>query len=182
MSLTRTAAALALATIVAAPLTAQDPTAPASDYRSETLQEINTRAERFLALAEAIPADKYTWRPAEGVRSVSEVLLHVATANYGLTGPYGAPPPEGIQLQALERSTTEKAAIIQQLRASFDHLRRAVENAPADAEATHRWFGGRMASNRAIGMSLAGHLGEHLGQLIAYARVNGVRPPWSGEG
>lgn len=113
---------------------------------------------------------------------MSEVLLHVATANYGLTRPFGAAPPAGVQLQTLERSTTDKAAIVQQLRASFDHLRQAVQNAPADAEATHTWFGGRNATNRAIGMSIAGHLGEHLGQLIAYARVNGVRPPWSGEG
>ncbi len=172
---------LALSASVAGAQTAA--TQAATDYRSETVAEIDARAQKYIALAEAIPADKYTWRPAEGVRSVSEVLMHMAGANYFLPArPYGAAIPEGLQLQGFETSTTDKEAVLKHLRESFTHLRNAVANAPADAEAKHQWFGGASLSNRAIGMSIAAHMGEHLGQLIAYARVNGVRPPWSGEG
>lgn len=158
------------------------PTQSAADYRSEALAEIDARAQKYIALAEAIPADKYTWRPAEGVRSVSEVLLHMAGANYFLPRVYGTAPPEGFRAQGFETSTTDKEEVLRHLRASFTHLHNTVANAPADAEATHPWFGGQSLSNRAIGMSIVAHMGEHLGQLIAYARMNGVRPPWSGEG
>ncbi len=157
------------------------PTESVTDYRSETVAEIDARAQKYISLAEAIPADKYTWRPAEGVRSVSEVLLHTAGANYFLPRVYGAALPEGFQGQGFETSTTDKEAVLRHLRASFTHLRDAVAGAPADAEAMQSWFG-QPRSNRAIGIALVGHLGEHLGQLIAYARMNGVRPPWSGEG
>lgn len=157
------------------------PTARVADYRSETVAEIDARAQKYIALAEAIPADKYSWRPAEGVRSVSEVLLHTAGANYFLPRVYGAEPPQGFQMQGFETSTTDKEAVLRHLRASFTHLRNAVANAPADAEATKQFFG-QSRSHRGIGIAIVGHLGEHLGQLIAYARMNDVRPPWSGEG
>src|SRR5579864_8615225 len=68
-------------------------------YRSEVLSEVMVQQDKFLRLADAIPADKYTWRPAEGVRSFAEVFLHVATANYNLTKVFGYPPPAGFKVQ-----------------------------------------------------------------------------------
>jgi uncharacterized damage-inducible protein DinB len=151
-------------------------------YRTEALAEIDARAQRYIALAEAIPADKYGWRPAEGVRSISEVLMHVAAANCFLTGRLGTEAPQGLAPQGFGQSTTDKAEVVRHVRASFDHLRSAVRNAPANPAASHPWFGGRTISNSGIAVFHVGHHGEHLGQLIAYARMNGIRPPWSGEG
>jgi uncharacterized damage-inducible protein DinB len=180
MLIVRSLAATAALACVALPAAAQS-AANTVDYRSEALAEIDARAQRYIALAEAIPADKYTWRPAEGVHSVSEVLMHVAAANYFLTARLGTEAPTGLAPQGFETSSTDKAEVIRHVRASFDHLRSAVRNAPADPNAAHPWFGGRTISNSGIGMFHVGHHGEHLGQLIAYARMNGIRPPWSGE-
>src|SRR5437879_11300305 len=80
---------------------------------------------KLLRLAEAVPAEKYTWRPGEGVRSVSEVFLHVAAGNYGILRRVGAQPPEGLDLRGLEKSTTEKAKVVEALKASFAHVRQA---------------------------------------------------------
>jgi uncharacterized damage-inducible protein DinB len=158
------------------------PATPTSGYRFEFLRAIDTTETQYLRLAEAIPAEKYTWRPGEGVRSVSEVFLHVATANYGTPTMLGVTPPAGIRLPALERSTTEKAEVIAALRESFAHLRRAVL-ATADADQdkpTRGWLG--PTTYRGAVLIMNGHLREHLGQAIAYARVNGVVPPWSAGG
>src|SRR3954454_12585847 len=74
---------------------------------------------QLTALAEFIPADKYAWRPAPGVRSVSEVLMHIATANLGLlsyTNPKSSETQravDGLQIDAnTERTVTNKADVI----------------------------------------------------------------------
>jgi hypothetical protein len=92
-----------MAALVAAPLTA-------ADYREEALNRIATLEKKFVGASEAMPADKYTWRPAEGVRSVSELFLHVAGANFGLPASIlGMPAPTGFQGQGYDKSTTDKA-------------------------------------------------------------------------
>ncbi|OLD69492.1 MAG: hypothetical protein AUI33_09025 [Ignavibacteria bacterium 13_1_40CM_2_61_4] len=137
---------------------------------------------KLLRLAEAVPAEKYTWRPGEGVRSVSEVFLHVAAGNYGILRRVGAQPPEGLDLRGLEKSTTEKAKVVEALKASFAHVRQATSKlTDADLDKTAPWFGDRQASYREILFFLAAHQHEHLGQSIAYARINGVIPPWTEE-
>lgn len=157
--------------------------AQAGDWRSEFTAVMQGAADKYVQLAEAIPADKYTWRPAAGVRSVAEVLLHVASANYGLAGRLGAAPPQGVTLRGLEQSTTDKAQIVAHVRAAFAHFRRAVEAFPAD-QATKMvpFFGPPEITARHFLYFNADHNGEHLGQLIAYARSNGVVPPWSAGG
>lgn len=168
----------ALLALFAPPLAAQ---VPSSGWRSDYLQVMASTADKYIQLAEAMPADKYTWRPAEGVRSVAEVLLHVATANYGLAGRLGAQPPAGVTMQGLERSTTDKAAIVRHVRDAFAHFRQAVEAYPEDgAEQMVDWFGPPRITVRHFLYFNADHNGEHLGQMIAYARSNGVVPPWSG--
>lgn len=152
---------------------------PESGYRAEFLQDFDMRAERVLALAEAFPQELYTWRPGEGVRSVSEVLLHVAAGGYGLMRFGGVEPPAGFEPQGFEQSTTEKAQIIQELRRAFDHVRQAAAALPEDEEAQAGWFGGSNITQRHLAARVNGHMGEHLGQLIAYARTNDIVPPWS---
>ena len=166
-------AVASLAALLAAPLTA-------ADYREEALNRIAALEKKFVGVSEAIPADKYTWRPAEGVRSVSELFLHVAGANFGLPARIlGMPAPAGFQGQGYDKSTTDKAQIVKAVKDSFAHFRGSIEKlAAADAEKMVKVFGGE-ASTRGAVLIMLEHLSEHLGQSIAYARVNGVTPPWS---
>jgi uncharacterized damage-inducible protein DinB len=155
--------------------------APASGYRAEFLTEIDGFEKKFVSLAEQMPADKYKWQPGEGVRSVGQVFLHVASANFGLTRLIGAPPPASFQPKGYENSITDKAQIVGQVKESFAHLRQSVlKLSDTDAEKPVKLFG-RETTTRAALLFIARHLGEHLGQSIAYARVNGVVPPWTEE-
>lgn len=155
--------------------------APTTGWRAEFITVLDAAEAKYVQLAEAMPADKMTWRPAAGVRSVSEVFLHVAGSNYGLAARLGAAAPAGVDLRTLEKSTTDKAEIVRHLRAGFAHFRNAViafpENEP---ERKMRLFGPQEVTTRYFLYFSADHNGEHLGQLIAYARSNGVTPPWSG--
>ena len=173
------AASTAAAQATAASTNAANAAAPTSGYRAEFLNEMKYFEGRFTQLAEAIPAEKYTWRPGAGVRSVSEVLLHVANANQMLPRMAGIQPPAGYTQQGYETATTEKAKVIAELKKSFEHIRSAASAMKdADADKAMKVFGMDM-TGRSFSFFMARHLGEHLGQLIAYARVNGVVPPWS---
>lgn len=156
--------------------------APASGPRAEFLNELKGESDKFIRLAEAIPADKYTWRPGPDARSVAEVFLHVAAANYNLPHLIGTPPPEGFQAKGFDKSTTDKAKVIQTLQDSFAHLRDAVIKMPdADLDKQLDWFGGSKNTERGFLLFIMRHMGEHLGQSIAYARMIGVVPPWTEE-
>jgi uncharacterized damage-inducible protein DinB len=151
--------------------------------RDEALRNFSDAGDKLVRLAEKMPAEKYTWRPGEGVRSVGEVYLHAAAGNFNLSRRLGATVPEGIQLGAgFEKQTTEKDKIVALLKQSVEHVKAAIQNvADADVEKTAPWFGGRQAALREIMFFIASHNHEHLGQSIAYARVNGVVPPWTEE-
>lgn len=153
------------------------PTGPG--FRYEFLAELSVSEDHLLRLAEAIPAEMYTWRPASEVRSVSEVLLHIAGSNFNLPRVLGVIPPEGMVDVGYDRSTTDKVEVLVALRESFTVIRDGVETLDdADAEKTLPWFGGK-TTFRGVLYFMARHTGEHTGQLIAYARTNGIVPPWS---
>lgn len=157
----------------------KDGTPGVTGYRSEVLAEVIVQEDKFTRLAEAVPADKYTWRPAPDVRSFAEVLLHVSTANYNLYKLVGAPPPQGIDLKNLEKSTTDKAKVIATLKDSFAHAKTAIKAmSDADLEKSLDWFGGKN-TQRGILLFIVRHAAEHLGQSITYARVIGIVPPWT---
>jgi uncharacterized damage-inducible protein DinB len=148
-------------------------------YRSEVLAEVLIQEDKFARLAEAIPAEKYSWRPAPEVRSLAEVFLHVSAANYNLYKLVGAPPPTTVELKGLEKSTTDKAKIIATLKDSFAHAKKAISAMPdADLDKSLDWFGGKN-TQRGILLFILRHTAEHLGQSIAYARVVGIVPPWT---
>jgi uncharacterized damage-inducible protein DinB len=170
-----------------APLAAQlqqvhpfrDGTPGVTGYRSEVLSLVLIQENEFLRLAEAFPADKYTWRPAPGVKSVAEVFLHVSAANYNMYKLIGAPVPPGLDVAGMEQSTTDKARIIAALKASYAHAEKAITDMPdANLDKTMPWLGGTI-TQRGVLLYIVPHIGEHLGQAIAYARMNGVVPPWS---
>lgn len=148
-------------------------------YRSEVMAEVMVQEDKFTRLAEAIPAEKYTWRPAPDVRSFAEVFLHVSAANYNLYKLVGTAPPAGLDLKTLEKSTTDKAKVIATLKDSFAHAKQAIKAMPdADLEKSMDWFGGKN-TERGLLLFIVRHAAEHLGQSIAYARMAGVVPPWT---
>jgi uncharacterized damage-inducible protein DinB len=158
---------------------AQEPT---SGYRAEFLTQLSAIEKEYVSLAQAVPQDKYTWRPAPGVRSISEVYLHIASANFGLPNFIGTKPPASFVAKDWETSTTDRDKIVAALKDSFAHMRKAVLNlSGGDADKKVKWFGGSENTNRGVLLFFARHMGEHLGQSIAYARVNGVVPPWTEE-
>jgi uncharacterized damage-inducible protein DinB len=148
-------------------------------YRSEVLAEVMIQEDKFVRLAEAIPADKYTWRPAPDVRSFAEVFLHVSAANYNIYKLVGTPPPSGFKVNGFEKSTTDKTKIIATLKDSFAHARKAITAiSDADLDKNFDWFGGKN-TERGVLLFVVRHAAEHLGQSIAYARFIGVVPPWT---
>ncbi|HEX6309479.1 MAG TPA: DinB family protein, partial [Longimicrobiales bacterium] len=151
------------------------------------LRDLAAVERKMTSLVEAMPATAYDWRPGEGVRSSGEVVMHVAADNYFLPTAKGVAAPEasGIRageyatVQAYETRTATKAEALQEMRASFAHLRTAVEQTDeAFLGSQIDLFGNRM-SGLDLWVLTTTHLHEHLGQLIAYARANGVAPPWS---
>jgi uncharacterized damage-inducible protein DinB len=169
---------------VALPVAAQvnpykDGTPGLTGYRSEVMAEVMVQEDKFSRLAEAIPAEKYTWRPAPDVRSFAEVFLHVAAANYNLYKLVGTPPPAGFDVKGFEKSTTDKAKVIATLKDSFVHAKKAITAMPdADLDKSLDWFGGKN-TQRGILLFIVRHAAEHLGQSIAYARIAGITPPWT---
>ncbi len=158
------------------------PTTPA-EGKAESLRNFSDAADKIIRLAEAMPADKYTWRPGEGVRSVSEVFLHVAHGCYNIPRRFGTALPAGVTVaQGFDKQTAEKEKVLEVLKAAVAHAKAAYGNvAEADLDKTAPWFGGRAASFREIMFFLASHTHEHLGQSIAYARMAGITPPWTEE-
>jgi uncharacterized damage-inducible protein DinB len=158
-----------------------DKTAPSYDMKAQSLQDLDDMHKKFVALAQAVPQEKYTWRPADGVRSISEVLLHISLANYGILGMKGDAMPSGIDPKTFEKSTTDKEQIVAALNKSFDSAHTAI------AAMTNADFAkalpklGPDANEGDVIYILVTHAHEHLGQSIAYARVNGVVPPWTAE-
>jgi uncharacterized damage-inducible protein DinB len=154
----------------------------AAHVRDEYMTDLDTVHAKIMALANAIPADKYSWRPAPGVRSISEVLMHVAAEWYyyvpssvGGKAPADFGPPK--EAQAKLDKITNKKEVIDQLTKSWAHSRAQLLGAdPAKLTGKYKPWGITL-DGAALGM--AGDLHEHLGQLIAYARTNGVKPPWS---
>ena len=152
----------------------------AAAVKAAFLADIEVMREKFMALAGAFPEDTYTWRPMEGVRSVSEVLMLIAGEGYAF-----APMALGAEtamtfpeMQALAE-ITDKAQVIDHLTKGFNHTREALEAVdPATLVGSRELFG-QERTTPALVLFVAGDMHEHLGQLIAYARTNRIVPPWS---
>lgn len=166
-----------LAFVATAPLAAQaGGTAAPKGVRGDMLAQLDDAAGKIEQLAGAIPDDKLSWRPAAGVRSVSEVVMHVTGGNYYLLTFAGVKPPADAPQG---EKMTDRATGIAQLKRSFDHVRNALRNTTdADLDKPTTMFG-MQTTYRNVYLTTVTHAHEHLGQLIAYARSNGVTPPWS---
>jgi uncharacterized damage-inducible protein DinB len=150
--------------------------------QKETSGSLTFVSGQVMMLAQAIPADKYSWAPQAGVRSVAEVCAHIISANYFFASKLGAKIPEGVKMETLEKDMKTKEVITAELKRSYETIIGAIKNTkdaalPAKIEFP---FPGEYTGMSAILIAL-GHTNEHLGQLIAYSRMNGITPPWSQE-
>lgn len=146
-------------------------------FRGEFLASLTEVESKLNELAQQTPADRYGWRPAPDVRSIAEVYTHIAGSNYFLATFAGVKTPA--TMPADIEKITDKKQVLTELQKSFDHVRNAVrQSSDADLEKSVKLFG-TATSRRGVYMTIMNHLHEHLGQSIAYARMNGVIPPWS---
>lgn len=163
----------------ALPAVAADTTSALPSLQAHAVAELNDLEKKVVSLAEAIPQEKYSWRPKEGVRSVAEAFMHIAQGNYLLPSMAGVKPPAGMDLMTYDKSATSKKDVIAALHASYDNARKfATGLTDADMAKQVEVFGQKMAE-RDVLLVLVDHSHEHLGQTVAYARMNGVVPPWS---
>jgi hypothetical protein len=159
----------------------EDKTPPSYDMKGQSLVDLDDLHQKFVSLAQATPADKFTWRPGDGVRSVSEAFLHVAAMNFGMPAQIGATPAPSYKKDGYETYTTDKAAIIAQLNQSFEYVHSYVESmSNGDFAKPEVKFGPQANAGDVIYIIIADDH-EHLGQSVAYARINGIVPPWTAE-
>jgi hypothetical protein len=180
---------LGVLALVAASLMLSTSTASAQDaiskesaavIKASFLADIEVMRGKFLGLAQAFPPDKYSWRPMDGVRSVSEVLMLIASEGYGfaptaLGGKAGLTREEMAPLSKV----TDKAQVIDHLTKGFAHAKQAIEAIDPATLTGKRQVMGQARTLPDIVAAVAGDMHEHLGQLIAYARTNHIVPPWS---
>ena len=182
--LTAALAATVAILAVPAPSRAQDVMSKesVSELKSAFLADIEAMRVKFVGLAEAFPQDKYDWRPMDGVRSVSEVLMLAAMEGYSfIPNAFGGKPADlGSKEEMTKlRTLNTKAQVLDHLNKGFAHAKaqlEAIDNATLTAK---RSVFGQQRSAAAIALFVGGDLHEHLGQLIAYARMNKIVPPWS---
>jgi uncharacterized damage-inducible protein DinB len=134
-------------------------------------------SRQLLALAEATPAEKFSWRPAPGVRSIGEVYMHIAIANFYLLSVTGPKEPE-VSVR-MEKTVTQKADVIDWMKRSLDAVATArAQLKPADYQRKVSIYG-KVVTVDGMYLRIIVHANEHMGQSIAYARMNGIVPPWS---
>lgn len=160
-------------------------TVAAQNVRGELAAAYSASESKFDAMVGALSAEQLAWRPGEGVRSSSEVFNHVAASNFflptmiGCAVPDDADAPHSFGEMEAYQQEADPAVIKNRIAASFDHLRSCAEGLSDEKLAGDmEWFGMK-GSGESFMYFLHGHMSEHLGQLVAYLRVNGVVPPWS---
>lgn len=168
-----------LSLLLLAPIASAADGAFESAFRTSLLRSFDEASGKLLQLAEAMPEDKYDWRPMEKVSSVREVLAHVAATNYGLAERLGTKLPAGIDRRNLGELMRSKADALAMTRQSIEHVRAVLAAIPAKDLLPEVNVFGAPAPKLRVALLPADHAHEHLGQLIAYARMNRIVPPWS---
>jgi hypothetical protein len=152
----------------------------AAAVKAAFIADIDAMRTKFVGLAEAFPQDKYTWRPMEGVRSVSEVLMLIASEGYGFAPTaFGGKPAMSREESGALSKVTDKARVIGHLNKGFAYAKQTIEAIDPATLAGKRNVFGQERTTPQIVLLVSGDMHEHLGQLIAYARMNHIVPPWS---
>jgi uncharacterized damage-inducible protein DinB len=161
---------------------------PISGFRAEFLEELAYCEQRYLTLAEAMPAEKYSWRPAEGMRTVGGLFAHVVIDNYKAVEALDQAPPalpgglhSPFRPETILALSENKPKLLEELKSSFAELRaRILKLSDTDLDKPQTMMD-RQTTLRGALLIVDRHLGEHLGQAIVYARINGLVPPWKQE-
>jgi uncharacterized damage-inducible protein DinB len=157
----------------------KDTTPPSYDMKPQSLLDLDNVNKKLIQLAEAIPQEKYTWRPAPDARSFAEVFLHVTGERYFILALGGATPPAGFDGKNYEKSITDKTQIIAELNKSWDYTKSQINSmSNADFAKLLPKLGPEANAGDVIYILVADQH-EHLGQLVSYARMNGIVPPWT---
>jgi uncharacterized damage-inducible protein DinB len=156
-----------------------DTTPPSYDMKAQALLDLQAVNKKCVDLAQALPADKLTWRPSSDTRSFAEVFLHVAGERYGILGMLGATPPADFKPREFEKSTTDKDRIVDDLNHSWDFASKTINGMSNADFAKLLPKLGPQANEGDVIYILVADAHEHLGQLIAYARQNNIVPPWT---
>jgi hypothetical protein len=156
-----------------------DKTAPSYDMKAQSLVDLERVQKKFADLANAVPPDKLNWRPSVDSRSFAEVFLHVAGERYGILKLMGATPPDGFDAKTFEKSTTDRSRIVDELNKSWEFTKKNIAGmSNADFAKLLPKLGPQANAGDVIYILVA-DAHEHLGQSIAYARANGIVPPWT---
>jgi len=153
----------------------------------ELLVQLADMEKKLVALARAMPEDKYGWKPSPRVRPFGEVIAHISLGNALMAGlAEKTPEPADLKARVEEQRRSElhprsKAELVAMLEASFAELRKKLEPLRSGQLSREIKLWGQDNTVRGAYIGIVGHVGEHLGQLISYARMQGVRPPWSPE-
>jgi uncharacterized damage-inducible protein DinB len=151
----------------------------ASAFRDEFLLQFDASMEKFIALAEVTPADKFAWGPSPEVMQVGHVFMHVARYNYGYTSEnMKARLPAGVTLNTME-SERRKEAVLAALRGSDAFVKSFARGLTEEQLTQKTRLYGRDVPQWAVLFQLLAHMNEHLGQSISYTRAQGIVPPWS---
>lgn len=146
-------------------------------FVQEFMGQIDFVKGRLMQLAEAMPEESYSWTPGEGVRSVGEVYVHVAQSNYYMLSLVKGEKPD-MSVGSIE---SDKKTAIAMMEKAFSVIKEeAAKFSEEDLNKEIEAFGMKF-SVRNFMVTMIAHLHEHLGQSIAYARMNGITPPWSAQ-
>ena len=158
-----------------------DSTSPSYDLKAQALLDLQNVQKKFVDLANAVPADKFGWKPSADTRSFAEVLMHVAGERYQILGLMGAKAPADFDGKTFERSKADKAQVIAELNQTWDFTKQTISGMSNADFAKLLPKLGPQANAGDVVYILVADAHEHLGQAITYARVNGVVPPWTVE-
>jgi uncharacterized damage-inducible protein DinB len=172
------AAAVVIALVLVLPAGAARGQSPAAELGQGWLAEYTLTSRQLLQLAEATPPEKFSWRPGPGVRSISEVYVHMAIGNLSLLNRAGVTPQFDMASvpKDPEKTITSKADVVRWLRRSIEAIGAAYKT--ADHQKKVQLFGRDTTADNVF-LRILLHSNEHMGQSIAYARTNGIVPPWS---
>jgi uncharacterized damage-inducible protein DinB len=137
----------------------------------------NVTQENIMATATMLDEELYAFRPTEEVRSVGELLAHIAGAQFLFCS--SAAGEDSPNSENYEETRTTKAEIIEALEAGFGYCTE-VYGKMTDAMGTEivSFFGNDMAVSGVLAFNSA-HNYEHYGNLVTYMRLNGITPPSS---
>jgi uncharacterized damage-inducible protein DinB len=151
------------------------------NFRVEFEKHFNASADKLVSLAMAMPEESYSWSPMEGVKSVASVYMHIARYNYYYPDiALGVPSPMGVtEYDSWEEKITNKGEAVAILAESMEHVRKTLSSKSSRDFEDNTLLYGRDVGQWAVFLQLVAHMNEHLGQSIAYARMNQVVPPWN---